>query len=345
MPLSDERQAVIGRTLSDCSCEVLPHAIAAVKALLQNDAVSEPIRQALLAVATRDNVPLEVRFAAIATIPGPPAKLDAKRVALVMRGLDPKQPLEVRSAAADALAKTALDAEQWIELTDVVRKAGPLDVARVLDVFGRDRDPRIGQALIGAIEKSPGRRALREEGVREKLKPFGAEVLQTAEPLFALLRADHAEQLSRLLAAEKSLPAGDVRRGHVVFHGAKANCAACHQLGYGGGNLGPDLSRIGAVRTKRDLLESILFPSASFVRSYEPTALVLADGRVLNGLVKTDSAAEVVLAINHKDLVRVPRADIDTIRPSNVSVMPAGLEQSLTKQELADLLAFLQAAK
>ena len=48
---------------------------------------------------------------------------------------------------------------------------------------------------------------------------------------------------------------------------AKAACVACHTIGYVGGHVGPDLSRVGAIRQERDLVESILYPSASFVQS------------------------------------------------------------------------------
>ena len=53
-----------------------------------------------------------------------------------------------------------------------------------------------------------------------------------------------------------------------MFNSAKTNCIACHKVGYVGGTAGPDLTRIGGVRSERDLLEAVLYPSASFVRSW-----------------------------------------------------------------------------
>lgn len=82
--------------------------------------------------------------------------------------------------------------------------------------------------------------------------------------------------------------------------------------------------------------------SASFVRSYEPVVVVTAQGKTYNGLVKKDSIDEIVLAINATEEVRLSRDEIDEIRPSIVSVMPSGLDQQLTPQELADLIAFLK---
>ncbi len=101
------------------------------------------------------------------------------------------------------------------------------------------------------------------------------------------------ERLEKLLA---SLKDGDVRRGQAVFNGTKASCSACHAIGYLGGNIGPDLTHIGKIRNERDLLESIVFPSASLVRSYEPVQVTTKTGKVYNGLVRKDAPDEVVLA-------------------------------------------------
>jgi putative heme-binding domain-containing protein len=127
--------------------------------------------------------------------------------------------------------------------------------------------------------------------------------------------------------------------------GTKAACSTCHQVGYLGGNVGPDLTRIGGIRNERDLLESIVFPSSSFVRSYESVLVATQDGRVHNGILKRDASDEVVLATTATETVRIARDDIDELRPGTVSVMPSGLDQQLTPQELADLIAFLKAAK
>jgi len=130
-----------------------------------------------------------------------------------------------------------------------------------------------------------------------------------------------------------------------VFNGSKAACASCHAIGYLGGQVGPDLTRIGKVRTERDLLEAIAFPSASFVQSYEPVLVATTDGRVFNGLVRGDTPEELVLATGPDEEARIPRDDIEAMQPGTVSVMPSGLDQQLTRQELADLIAFLRACQ
>ena len=99
------------------------------------------------------------------------------------------------------------------------------------------------------------------------------------------------------------------------------------------------------MRSERDLLESIVFPSASFVRSFEPVLVTTKSGKVHNGLIKKDAPDEIVLTTGADQEVRVARDDIEEMVPSKTSIMPAGLDQQLTAQELADLVAFLRACK
>ena len=81
------------------------------------------------------------------------------------------------------------------------------------------------------------------------------------------------------------------------------------------------------------------------MRSYEPVVITTKAGKLLNGLIKQETADEVVLALSGTEEVRLPRTAIDEIQPSKVSVMPAGLDKQLSKQELADLVTFLKAAQ
>ena len=85
-------------------------------------------------------------------------------------------------------------------------------------------------------------------------------------------------------------------------------------MAYVGGLIGPDLTKIGSIRSDRDLLEAIIFPSASFVRSYEPMKVDLLDGRSFNGTVKAESADEITLQVSATETVTLKAADIDKKR-------------------------------
>ncbi|MEO7297870.1 MAG: c-type cytochrome, partial [Verrucomicrobiota bacterium] len=146
--------------------------------------------------------------------------------------------------------------------------------------------------------------------------------------------------IDELLAALKN---GDIRRGQNIFNSAKAACSSCHAIGYSGGKVGPDLTKIGTVRTERDLLEAVVYPSASFVRSFEPMIVATKSDEDYSGVLKKDAPDEIVLVTGPNAEVKIARADIKEMRPGTISVMPAGLDEQLTKPELADLLAFLKA--
>ena len=83
----------------------------------------------------------------------------------------------------------------------------------------------------------------------------------------------------------------------------------------------------------------------SFVRSYEPVNVATLDGRQFNGILKKDAPDEVILVLAADKEERIARDNIESLKPGTVSVMPAGLDQQLSKQDLADLVAFLRAAK
>ena len=81
------------------------------------------------------------------------------------------------------------------------------------------------------------------------------------------------------------------------------------------------------------------------MRSFEPIAVATNGGKVYNGLIRSETADEIRLATGVNQEARITRREIDEIRPSTISIMPAGLNQQLTHQELADLVAFLKACK
>ena len=134
----------------------------------------------------------------------------------------------------------------------------------------------------------------------------------------------------------------DIRRGQAVFNSERTACTLCHVIGYRGGRLGPDLTNIGKIRSERELLETIVFPSATFVRGYEPFTVTTKNGDPHSGILRKDAPDEVVLATGIDTEQRIARADVAGIEPGAVSPMPPGMDAVLSRQELADLVAFLK---
>ncbi len=251
----------------------------------------------------------------------------------------------IRAAAADLLTRATLSADSLIELAGALKNANPVEVGKLLPAFSKSTNEKVGLALVAGVTEPKVRAALRIEMIKPILDKFPKSVRDEAEKLYALLAEARKGEFAKLEQLLKNLPAGDIRRGQLVFNGSKAQCIACHKVGYVGGLNGPDLTRIGGIRTERDLLESIIFPSASFVRSYEPVKIATVDGRSFNGIIKKDAPDEIILAVAADKEERIARADVEDISPSSLSIMPAGFDQQLSIQEIADVIAFLKACK
>jgi putative membrane-bound dehydrogenase-like protein len=320
-------------------------AAATARALASPKRRPPDLTAALLAVGQNAAAPADVRLTALAAVSGGLTEVPPPLFAFLRGHLHPEQPVATRTLAADVLAHAKLNSSQLLAVTASLQEVGPMEVDRLLDAFAQSTDDKVGQSLLAALKAAPARSSLRAGALRPRLAKYSAAVQRQAEELYAVLDADGAKQRARLDALLAGLEPGDVRRGQAVFNSPKAACSSCHAVGYMGGNVGPDLTRIGQIRSERDLLEAIVFPSASFVRGYEPVVATTRDGRIYNGVLRKDAPDEVVLATGANQEVRLARADIDDMQPSKVSIMPAGLDQQLTPRELADLVAFLKACK
>jgi putative membrane-bound dehydrogenase-like protein len=300
----------------------------------------------LLAFARDANKPPSIRVAALAAIPEGLPRIEPAVFQMLVEQLDASQSAAVRSIAAEVLSRTTLDNAQLKTLCKSIKTAGPMELERLLEAFSRCGDEQVGLGLVAALGSSgTAKSALRADTLKRALAKYSPAVQKEAQSLLAAVDVDAAKQRARLEGLVSTLGTGDVRRGQAIFNGPKAVCSTCHAIGYLGGKIGPDLTRIGSIRTERDLLESIVFPSASFVRSYEPMLVMTKDGKAHNGLIRKDTPEEITLTINANQEERILRSDIEEIQPSKVSIMPAGLDQQLTAQELADLVAFLKACK
>lgn len=333
------------KLLAEGHPDLAREAVALARALPAPKPLIPEFAAALRTVGGNRKLPTEVRYQALAAVPGGPGSLDGSLFQELIAAVHREQSVAPRAGAADVLSKASLTADQLVGLTAAIKSAGPMELDRLLEPFARSAEDRVGVALLDALQNSPVRSSLRIDMLRPRLAKYGSAVQSKAEALYATLDADAASQKAKLEGLLAELKDGDVRRGQAVFNSPKAACITCHQMGYLGGKVGPDLTRIGGVRTERDLLEAIVFPSASFVRSYEPVKATTLDGRAFQGVLKADTPDELVLTTSATEEMRVARKDIDELSPGTVSVMPSGLDQQLSKQELADLVAFLKASK
>ena len=142
-----------------------------------------------------------------------------------------------------------------------------------------------------------------------------------------------------------SAPRGDLQRGATIFR--EALCTRCHRVGATGPAVGPDLTYVGRRFTPRDILQSILIPSQVVAENYRNVEVVTTDGRVIIGrpLTAGDYRAEKLRIatdpLRPSVVVELDKTEIELHRLAPTSPMPTGLLDTFTREEIADLLAYL----
>ncbi len=330
----------LGRHLHNKDDKVVRQTITAIRAAGVTD-----FDRDLLAQAKDQSLAADLRVAALAAAAPRLPRLEPAAFAFLAKQLDPKRPPLERLAAAEVLGSSRLDEMQLQALAGRIKEAGALEMPHLLAAYERSRSGPAGQALVAALTHSPGLQSLTAEGLRRTLRAYPAAVREAARPLFKRLEVDTAAQMARLDELKPVLSGGDPKNGRAIFFGTKAACAACHTVQGEGGRVGPDLSKIGGIRSGPDLLESIVFPSASFVRGYEPYVITTAGGQFHTGIIARETAEAVYLRTAERAEIRIPRAEVESIVRGKVSIMPQGLDGQLSRQELGDLIAFLRSLK
>ena len=139
------------------------------------------------------------------------------------------------------------------------------------------------------------------------------------------------------LASVKGNPAN----GKSVF---KTNCAVCHQVGSEGFNFGPNLSQIGSKLAKESLLESLVKPNAGISFGYETYEVVMKDGSVYSGILSSRTETDIELRMPGGASQKIKVSDVKSSVKKEESMMPA-MHQVLSKQELADVVVYLESLK
>ena len=298
---------------------------------------------ALRRVATTATEPKSTRISAIAALAGRANPLATNHFAFLTATLGDKDHAP-RSAAAQVLGKAKLSETQLSALAaGNVATADSTALLALVEAYRGGKSEPAGHAFVAALTlNTAAAEVLSASQLGDLLASYPETVRAAAKPLLGRIEVRQAERIKRLAELEPLLSGGDVGRGRAVFYGQKSQCSACHAIGKEGSTLGPDLTSIGAIRSGRDVLEAIVFPSASFVPGYEPMRVETKDDVITGNIVREDNSA-VVVRLNAALEQRIPRADIKSITLGTVSVMPEGIIAALTKEELLDLLAFLQA--
>jgi putative heme-binding domain-containing protein len=224
--------------------------------------------------------------------------------------LDPKVPMEQREGAVKKLAASRGGAEAILRLVSDARLP-----------------PELRATAAFACAASP------EEDIRAR----AAELL----PLPKSKEKTPLPPIGRLLA----MP-GDAAKGAAVYRRPEGpNCIGCHMILEEGRQVGPPLTTISNKLSREQLFESILTPSAAILMGYENWAVRTTDGDVKTGLKVEETDEHITLKDNQGEYVDIPLARIADRKQMALSMMPENITESMTVQELVDLVEYLTSLK
>ncbi len=301
---------------------------------------SAEYRDILETLATRETLPAAERGVALEALA---LYGDAKAKATISPLCEANQPDEICRIAIIALAGLDLPAAidhagrffgytrphpdlEKVFAALITRKGGPALLAKAItgSRFNHTDVAKIGlkavrasgqpaEALVAALIKAGGLDAPRQPPTDAQVKAIAADAMRR----------------------------GNAARGEEVYRRKELQCLACHAIAGVGGAVGPDMSSIGASAQPDYLVESLLLPSKAVKEGYHALRIVTADEKVIQGIRVREADGVLVLRTAEDKEVAIPAHDIFEQAPATKSLMPEGLTESLTQQELADLVKFL----
>ena len=138
---------------------------------------------------------------------------------------------------------------------------------------------------------------------------------------------------------------GDAQRGRrIFFERGELSCVRCHKVEGRGGEVGPDLSKIGSQQKRDYLLESIVLPDKQIAKGFDPVVIVTDSGKVFSGIIREETDQQVKLITAEGNIVTIPNLEIEE-RTRGRSAMPEDLVKKMSRFELRDLVEFLATLK
>lgn len=269
--------------------------------------------------------------------------------------------LLVRDAGGFKLLKASLDSATPEQAAGLVEMLGSLGQPKAMEFLENElihsHSESVRASVVRAFARTPlgAERLLRlaaEKRFPAELQSVAASAL--AQIQYASLRneiAVHFPPLGALggkplppVATLAALP-GDPVRGKAVFEQPSSSCISCHRVGDKGVDFGPGLGEIGGKLGKEALFDAILNPNSSISMGYETMEAQLAGGATAVGVVRSDTEDHLVLALPGGALQKLAKADIRGLKKLSTSLMPSGLNQALTQEDLVNLVSYLASLK
>jgi len=305
--------------------------------------------EAVAGAAADSARPAGVRQAAIAALGSIPG--DGARAALRALAASSDASHGLRAAAIAALVPHAPDiaAAEAVPFLVASRDGAASDVVFRSFLAAKGAADALAAALGSpATRLSPavvkaGRQAIGSAGRAEPALARALEAAATAagEPPATAGGSRHAMSGADLDAfVELVRTKADPARGEAIYKREALKCGSCHRIGDHGARVGPNLAAIGAASPLDYIIDSLVHPAKNVKEGYNTVVLLTTDGQVVTGIPIARGDEEVVLRDATDREVRVPTASIDE-ESAGTSLMPAGLVDSLSREELADLVRYL----
>ena len=216
--------------------------------------------------------------------------------------------IDVRRAAVKAASKVNNAAMELVKLVDE-----------------KTLDPELEQAVAAALHAAPSRNA---RAAAQRLFPLPPSKDNVPTPPIS--------ELTQLK--------GDAINGRLVFF-TTGTCHKCHVVNEMGREIGPNLTEIGSKLSREAMFESVLYPSAGISHNYETWTAVLESGTTVTGLITSETDDSVSLKGDDAIIRTLKRSEIEEMVKQKISLMPADLQKTMTTQELADVVEYMQTLK
>ena len=286
--------------------------------------------------ASRDavdvNLPVQKRLVAVRALRGGRFPSVAP---VLEKVLDSHPPAEIEAAAVESIAAFD-DTQAGATILKYWRSYSPAARQRAVAAMlaQKNRVP----LLLAAIERGQVERSALDAAARSHV--YDSSDPAVAKKSRALLESSNSDRQKVVDGFREVLSLrSDVTRGKKVFEDA---CAKCHMPRRQGGRVGPDLSGINN-KTKEELLTSILNPSYAIEPRFVNYVVTTTDGRMFDGVIANETPGAITLrGGSEQGDETILRKNIAEIRASSVSLMPEDLEQTMSRQDLADVIAYLR---
>ncbi|MEJ7591302.1 MAG: hypothetical protein WKF77_07120 [Planctomycetaceae bacterium] len=200
---------------------------------------------------------------------------------------------------------------------------GALELVKLVDE--KTLDPELEQSVAAALHSAPSR-----------------EARAAAQRSFPL--PPSKDNMPTLPISELTKLAGNLPNGRMVFF-STGTCHKCHVVDGMGREIGPNLTEIGSKLSREAMFESVLYPSAGISHNFELWTVVMASGTTVNGMLTSNTDEEISIKGDDALVRTFKKSDVEELVKQKISMMPADLQKTMTTQELADVVEYMQSLK